>query len=286
MGRHENPISGSGPVADFAQQLRLLRQHAALTLRQVAASTGLSTATLSGAASGRALPTWDVASAYVQACGGNTDDWRMRWEHAARFSRFPSGLQLPGRAAPTPGLRPRGNRRGFAGGPAPLPVTAESVSEFMGCLWRVKIWAGDPPVRALSRRAGLPPSTMQDFLQRERRQLPAVETVCAFLGACGVDDSSVIAEWVYAWRRLKLAEIEKRRIRARRGLVPALPSARDVRAAGGGPVRPPAGRAQAAGDVVTGGACGYRQRHVGLDGVEVLLDDGEDVPVEAAQCLQ
>lgn len=222
MGRSENPVSGSGPVADFAQQLRLLRQQAALTLRQVAASTGLSTATLSGAASGRKLPTWDVASGYVQACGGNTDDWRMRWEHAARFSRSPSALQLPGGAAPTSGVRSGGNRRGFAGGPAPLPVTAESVSEFMGCLWRVKIWAGDPPVRALSRRAGLPPSTMQDFLQRERRTLPAVEMVCAFLGACGVDDSSVIAEWVYAWRRLKLAEIEKRRIRARRVLVSAL----------------------------------------------------------------
>lgn len=222
MGRPENPISGSGPVADFAQQLRLLRQHAALTLRQIAASTELSTATLSAAAAGRKLPAWDVARAYVHACGGNTDDWRMRWEHAARFSRFPSALHIPGRAAPTSGVRPRGNRRGFAAGPAPLPVTAETTSEFMGCLWRVKIWAGDPPVRALSRRAGLPPSTMQDFLRRERRTLPAVEIVCAFLRACGVDDSSVIAEWVYAWRRLKLEEIEKRRIRTRRVLVSAL----------------------------------------------------------------
>src|ERR1700761_3277277 len=74
MGRPENTISASGPVADFAQQLRLLRQHAALTLRQLAARTELSTATLSVAASGRKLPTWEVARAYVQACGGGTDD--------------------------------------------------------------------------------------------------------------------------------------------------------------------------------------------------------------------
>ena len=73
MGRPENTISGSGAVADFAQQLRLLRQHEALTIRQLAAATGLSTATLSVAASGRKLPSWEVARAYVQACGGDTE---------------------------------------------------------------------------------------------------------------------------------------------------------------------------------------------------------------------
>jgi hypothetical protein len=94
----------------------------------------------------------------------------------------------------------------------------------MECLLRVKIWAGDPPVRVLSRRAGLPPSTMQDFLHREHRKLPPVETVCAFLEACGVDNSGVMAEWVFAWRRLKFAETENRRRQAPRGLVSALPA--------------------------------------------------------------
>jgi hypothetical protein len=75
----------------------------------------------------------------------------------------------------------------------------------MGCLLRVKIWAGDPPVRVLAAIAGVPPSTMQDFLRR-RASLPAIEMTCQFLEACGVDDQDVIAEWVYAWRRLKYAE--------------------------------------------------------------------------------
>ena len=102
MGRPENTISASGPVADLAQQLRLLRQHAALTLRQLTAGTGLSTATLSVAASGRKLPTWEVARAYVQVCGGDTDDWRVRWEHAAWFSRTPAGVRLTGKTSGTP----------------------------------------------------------------------------------------------------------------------------------------------------------------------------------------
>jgi transcriptional regulator with XRE-family HTH domain len=222
MGRPENTISGSGAVADFARQLRLLRQHSALTLRQLAASTGLSTATLSVAAAGRGLPSWEVARAYVQACGGDPDDWRMRWEHAARFSRLPPAMRLAVRAGHAPGGQTRGTNRGLLGGPAPLPVTAETTSDFMDCLLRVKIWAGDPPVRALSRRTGLPPSTVQDFLRRERRRLPTVETVCTFLKACGVDDWNVIAEWIYAWRRLKFAESEERRHCAQRVLMSAL----------------------------------------------------------------
>ena len=223
MGRPENTISASGPVADFAEQLRLLRHHASLTLRQLAARTELSTATLSVAASGRKLPTWEVARAYVQACGGDTDDWRVRWEHAACFSRLSVAMRLPGTLSSTPGGQHRENRLGFPGGPAPLPMTADSTDEFMQCLLRVKIWAGDPPVRTLSRRAGLPPSTMQDFLHRERRKLPPVKTVCAFLKACGVDDANVIAEWIFAWRRLKLAETENRRRNGRRALISALP---------------------------------------------------------------
>ena len=140
MGRPENTISGSGAVADFAQQLRLLRQHEALTIRQLAAATGLSTATLSVAASGRKLPSWEVARAYVQACGGDTDDWRMRWEHAARSSRLPSALRLSAQAGHAPGVPARHDNRGLLGGPVPLPVTAETTSEFMDCLLRVKIW--------------------------------------------------------------------------------------------------------------------------------------------------
>src|SRR4051812_50223300 len=100
MSRPESTINSIGPVADFAQQLRLLRQHAALSLRQLAASTGLSTATLSVAAAGQKLPTWEVTKMYVQACGGGAHDWRGRWEKAGQA--FPP--------VPAPGAPRRGSR--------------------------------------------------------------------------------------------------------------------------------------------------------------------------------
>ncbi|HVH94535.1 MAG TPA: helix-turn-helix transcriptional regulator [Nocardioidaceae bacterium] len=216
MSRPESTINSIGPVADFAQQLRLLRQHAALSLRQLAASTGLSTATLSVAAAGQKLPTWEVTKTYVQACGGDANDWRGRWEYAGQSSRLVPATVPNGRVSRVASGRPWGTNVRLLGGPAPLPVTAETACEFMDCLLRVKIWAGDPSVRALSQRAGLPPSTMQDFLRRKRTKLPAVEMVCAFLEACGVEDPNVIAEWVYVWRRLKFAEAGQRRTRVER----------------------------------------------------------------------
>src|SRR3954465_3703733 len=100
MSRPESTIDNIGPVADFAQQLRLLRQHAALSLRQLAASTRLSTATLSVAAAGQKLPTWEVTKTYVQACGGDANEWRGRWENAGQ----------PSRPLPPPGPHGRGHR--------------------------------------------------------------------------------------------------------------------------------------------------------------------------------
>lgn len=218
MARPQNPVSGTGPAADLARQLRLLREHAGLTLRQLAATTGLSTATLSVAQAGQRVPSWKVCEAFVKACGGNLDDWRERWKYADNLSRVPLALQLPGagRTMVKPS-RPTTRRelRPLAG-PPPLPVTAENVSEFMDCVLRARIWAGDPPVRELARLTGVPPSTMQDFLRCRRGKLPPMEMLAKFLSACGIDDLSVVAEWMYAWRRLKFAEADRRR-RGRRG---------------------------------------------------------------------
>lgn len=197
-GRPENPITATGPVGDFARHLRLLRQQSGLSLRQLAERTGLSTATLSQAQGGQELPTWRVARAFVQACGGNTGDWHERWQNASRFSEVPPAAQ------PRLPARRREEALASMSGPPPLPVTAETTDEFMECLVRVRIWAGAPSARTLARLAGIPPSTMQDFLRRKR--LPTPEMLLKFLAACGIEDHNVIAEWLYAWRRLKFAE--------------------------------------------------------------------------------
>lgn len=119
------------------------------------------------------------------------------------------GASWPGNGSELSGPRGQANGVVFPGGPAPLPVTAETTPEFMARLRWVKD-LGWGPVRSHSaRRAGLPPSTTQDFLRRERHKLPPIHSVCAFLGACGIDDLSVVAEWVFVWRRLRYAETEQ-----------------------------------------------------------------------------
>lgn len=224
MGRHENPVEQTGPVSEHAIQLRVLRQHAGLTLRQLAELAGLSAGTLSVAQGGRELPSWDVTSRFVKACGADVEEWRRRWEAAAHFARLPRSMH----AADVNQLPPVrwGSREAEVAlrrlaGPAPLPVTAESPAQFTECLLRVKIWAGDPSIRALAHRANLPSSTLHGVLRRKNGTLPNIETVCAFLSACGIEDQNVLREWVFTWRRLKYGETEARRKKASRRLISA-----------------------------------------------------------------
>ncbi|MBP2068826.1 WD40 repeat domain-containing protein, partial [Streptomyces iranensis] len=84
MGRPEKPIDPQdGPVARFAYELRKLRDEASAPgYRSMARRARYSAATLSQAAGGERLPTLPVALAYVQACNGDADEWRHRWEQA------------------------------------------------------------------------------------------------------------------------------------------------------------------------------------------------------------
>ncbi|MFI9276057.1 hypothetical protein ACIGXM_36050 [Kitasatospora sp. NPDC052896] len=47
-----------------------------------------SVASLSGAAGGMRFPTWRTTKAYVEACGGEIEEWRRRWEEASRDIRY------------------------------------------------------------------------------------------------------------------------------------------------------------------------------------------------------
>ena len=79
MGRLERPLD-EGPLRAFAQGLRDLRVAAGSpTYRELARVAHVSQSALSAAASGQALPTWEVTAAYVRACGGDVAAWRERW---------------------------------------------------------------------------------------------------------------------------------------------------------------------------------------------------------------
>ena len=89
MGRRERPIDpDGGPVAEFAADLRELREQAGRpSYRELARRASFSTTVLSEAAGGRALPTLAVVRGYVRACGGNVTEWEERWRRAAELQR-------------------------------------------------------------------------------------------------------------------------------------------------------------------------------------------------------
>lgn len=85
MARRPRPVDPSeGPLQAFAYDLRQLREKAGNpTYRALAGKAGYSPATLSEAARGLRRPSLDVTMAYVGACGGDPDEWRLRWHDLA-----------------------------------------------------------------------------------------------------------------------------------------------------------------------------------------------------------
>lgn len=93
MPRNEEFLDpGAGPLASFAWDLRALRESAGkVPYRVLAKRAGFCASTLSVAASGAKLPSLDVTLAYVQACGGDPETWRARWQTlAAQHPSAPS----------------------------------------------------------------------------------------------------------------------------------------------------------------------------------------------------
>ncbi len=94
-------LNPDGPPAEaFAYRLVKLRDEIGLTSAQLAAMTDYSEADLEEATSGRTLPSWELTSAYIQACGDNPEQWRPWWEHALKSAGPAAAV-----AAPATGLR-------------------------------------------------------------------------------------------------------------------------------------------------------------------------------------
>jgi hypothetical protein len=98
-GRPERPVDpGDSPVSAFAQELRKLRRAAGSpTYRELARRALFAPSVLSTAASGSRLPSLPVTLAYVEACGGDREEWRLRWQAVAAGAngRPPIGQPVP-----------------------------------------------------------------------------------------------------------------------------------------------------------------------------------------------
>jgi hypothetical protein len=113
MPRGENPLdSHGGPLSAFAGDLRALRAEAGqIPYRVLAKRAGYSASTLSMAASGRSMPSLDVTLAYVQACGGDPEVWKSRWQELMRTMAAPDVSPAAGRAEPAVSSRALWHRR-------------------------------------------------------------------------------------------------------------------------------------------------------------------------------
>jgi hypothetical protein len=114
MARRERPLNSDGSVvAAFAQQLRDLRHSAGNpSYRDLAMRAHYAATTLSEAAAGRRLPSLEVALAYVRGCGGDVDDWRQRWQAAARAIGVESSTESNVERDPSPAGVSTQSRRG------------------------------------------------------------------------------------------------------------------------------------------------------------------------------
>ncbi|MEU4539838.1 hypothetical protein AB0G15_33825 [Streptosporangium sp. NPDC023825] len=81
MGRRERELDPENiPLHRFALELRNLRIDAGKpSYRELARRTHFSVTALSEAAGGAVMPSLPVTLAYVEACGGNPEEWRKRW---------------------------------------------------------------------------------------------------------------------------------------------------------------------------------------------------------------
>lgn len=246
MGRREEPITGVGPVPQFAQALRELRRDSGnLSYADMVRHRGArcSRSALSTAARGETLPTWPITREYVRACGGDEDKWQIRWEEVSGGSDPPEPERLvepkalykyvpPRRGGPVivsggdiarigadpwspprhPGTVPFGLdggrvAGGYRSGPGPVPESAETMKEFGRLLNVLRTKASRLTVRELEKATGIPRSTLNDVLTGERA--PSSRMTDLIVRACGADDVYA-ARWEAAFRRLAAYEYRAR----------------------------------------------------------------------------
>jgi len=140
--RPARTIDPTRPLAEFASGLQALRRDANLTLSQLSERTRRAKSVLSEATSGAHLPRWAVVEAYVRACGGPVEEWRLRWERASdRWAAARGLLPVQETREPTGGQgrreevsRPGGRRALAAPAGNDDPTQVETPAELAAAL--------------------------------------------------------------------------------------------------------------------------------------------------------
>jgi hypothetical protein len=172
-GRPESPLNPeNGAAAGLAAQLRQLREEAGRpSYRQLARSAYYSHSALSQAAAGRVLPSLAVTLAFVEACGGDPQEWTARWQAAAAPGVVTASPEAPAASLEDPAASPEGPApggetataagRGIRARPdrirraswRRLSLAGWGAAAVAGCLWAWSSYGGTTP-QVVPRPAG------------------------------------------------------------------------------------------------------------------------------------
>ncbi|MFK0047725.1 helix-turn-helix domain-containing protein [Streptomyces sp. NPDC090741] len=192
MGRPEAPVDRTVPErAELSELLRAARARSGsgkpLTYEALARRTAWSSAALKRAASGRRLPAWDLVEAFLTACQVGS---AMRKDALHLYTKAQHAVALRAKEERATTVVPR-----------PQLVTDEA--DLSRALRDAYGYAGRPPVRTLSQRAGqwvLPHSSAHRIITA--RALPVnVGQYVGFLEACEVT-SKDLPDWFTAWHKV------------------------------------------------------------------------------------
>ncbi|MFF9011003.1 helix-turn-helix domain-containing protein [Streptomyces goshikiensis] len=192
MGRLEAPVDRTVPErAELAELLRAARPRSGsgkpLTYEALARRTAWSSASLKRAASGKTLPHWDLVAAFLAACQSSSV---LRKEAHGLHVKAQHAVALHAKVA-----------RSTTAVPRPRFVSDEA--DLSRALRDAYGYAGRPPTRTMSRRAGkwvLPHSSAHRIITA--RALPVdVGQYIGFLEACEVT-SKDLPDWFAAWHKV------------------------------------------------------------------------------------
>ncbi|NXY97544.1 helix-turn-helix domain-containing protein [Streptomyces sp. BR123] len=203
MGRQEQPLDpGRDPLARFAYDLRELRRHAGSPpYRRLATRAHYSASTLAEAAAGRRLPGAAVLAAFVNACGGDAEEWEQRRIATHRLITAPSPAPALPCLDPAPGTEPApassdqdpapaaASPAPAAASPDPGPVTVVPVPGRAVAATATPADADRPSAEAAPRRR-TPDRPRRPAPWRRRREAgPVLLAVLLTLGAFAAGDA-------------------------------------------------------------------------------------------------
>ncbi|WP_053802834.1 helix-turn-helix domain-containing protein [Streptomyces rimosus] len=187
MARPLNPVADpADPVGAFAEALRILRSDSGTpTLEEMHRRSGVSAGTLSAAHSGAKLPSREAMLAYVVACGGDTEQWLLRWNRVRLLS------ELPANAAHAKTLVRWANTGRIT--PPAGPCGSEKLRTLLAAL----LTFYGLSLRSLAQLApGYSHHTYGAVLRGDRPLTPHI--LKSFLWGCGVQSATSVEAWLGA----------------------------------------------------------------------------------------